>query len=305
LGDSQEEGGLMEFYEIPIAVNDLSCFPERFPAEKFEEMRKAHGEYVYACQYLLDPVPPEFQVFRRDWLKWWTVIPRHCRVAISVDPAAKVRKTSDFSAFVVHGWDERQRWYVLDLVMDKLSHSERAEVLFRLHRKWSPHSQWKVVVLYEAIGFDSDIVNIRRLQAERNYWFQVVEMSGGLLKKTSKEDRIRMLQPYMERGEFYLPRDPIRWMSHWEKRRVDLKEKFLGQLLSFPRGVNDDLLDAASMPMFWRDFQWIRAAKAQQKDQLPEMCLANVLAMADRYDALAAIPENAGFSVSELVGAAR
>jgi hypothetical protein len=177
--------------------------------------------------------------------------------------------------------------------------------LFRLHRKWSPHSQWKVVVLYEAIGFDSDIVNIRRLQAERNYWFQVVEMSGGLLKKTSKEDRIRMLQPYMERGEFYLPRDPIRWMSHWEKRRVDLKEKFLGQLLSFPRGVNDDLLDAASMPMFWRDFQWIRAAKAQQKDQLPEMCLANVLAMADRYDALAAIPENAGFSVSELVGAAR
>lgn len=182
---------------------------------------------------LQNPVAGGAQTFREEWVQYWDADNlANLNLYILVDPANSKKKYSDYTAMFVVGVGADLNLYVADIVMDRLSLTERTARLFSLVRSYRPR-----MVGYERYGMQSDIDHIRERMAQENFRFPILELTG----PTKKEDRISALVPFFEQGRVFLPRECWRNTADGEK---DLVAVFLDQYRSFPycRG-HDDLLD--------------------------------------------------------------
>jgi predicted phage terminase large subunit-like protein len=153
-----------------------------------------------------------------------------------VDPASGKKKDSDYTAMWVVGLASDGNYYVLDMLRDRLTLTERTERLFLLHRKWHPKE-----VRYEKYGMMADIEHIKSRQEIENYRFDLKEVGG----QTKKEDRIGRLIPAFEQGKFFFPKSYH--VTDYQKVVVDLVRIFLEEeFASFPVGLHDDMLDSLS-----------------------------------------------------------
>lgn len=202
-------------------------------SQKYLDEKRMAGSYIFSCQMLQNPIADDAQGFRREWLKYWNGsdgggMTRY----ILVDPANEKKKNSDYTAAFVVGLGEDRNYYVLDMVRDRMNLTERANMLFRLHKQWKPHG-----VGYEKYGKDSDIQHYEDRMERENYRFSITPLGG----RTQKEDRIRKLIPLYEQKRVYMPEACFR-MSNG--KNMDIMRVFIEQeFLSFPAGVHDDMLD--------------------------------------------------------------
>lgn len=229
--------------------------PVLMSREILDQKRREMGSYVFNSQMLQSPAADESQGFRKDWLEYhecstWNNLNRY----ILVDPANEKKKTSDYTAIIVVGLSADNNYYILDWVRDKLSLTERTDVLFMLHRKYKPLN-----VGYERYGMQADIAHIKDLQRRVNYNFKITELGGNL----SKVDRIRQLIPLFESHRIYVPVCSNRTLM--DGKTVDLTQSFLNEeYLTFPVGLHDDMLDAMArltdeaMEYKWPKFKEVR-----------------------------------------------
>lgn len=216
-----------------------------------EEKRRDMGPYIFACQMLQNPLADETQGFKEDWLKYHDGFRRDgLNVYIVVDPAGSKSKKSDYTAAWVLGLGADQNIYVLDLVRDRMSLSQRGALVMKWHRKYKPMRDGGV--RYEKYGMMGDIEHIESLQKEQNYRFDVTEVGGQI----PKNDRIKRLVPYFERGRIILPR--TLYYTNYEGKTHDLIQDFIEQeYKAFPVPVHDDMLDALAriaepdLPLIW------------------------------------------------------
>lgn len=219
--------------------------------EILEQKRRDMGSYVYNSQMLQKPAADESQGFKRDWLEFhecstWG----NMNLYILVDPANEKKKSSDYTAMAVVGLSADNNYYVLEWVRDKLSLTERTDVLFMLHRKYKPLN-----VGYERYGMQADIAHIKDLQRRVNYNFKITELGGNL----SKVDRIRKLIPLFEAHRIYMPISQNR--TDIEGKTNDLVQAFINEeYLNFPVSLHDDMLDClaritdADLELKWPKF---------------------------------------------------
>jgi phage terminase large subunit-like protein len=136
---------------------------------------------------------------------------------------------------------------------DRLGLTERANLVFKLAKKWKPLS-----VGYEEYGLQADISHLKDRMNRENYHFQLVPLGG----KLQKNERIKRLLPLFEQGRIYLPQSCHR--TNREGVTEDLVEIFINQeYRAFPVAIHDDMLDAlarildedlhASWPAIWED----------------------------------------------------
>ena len=202
-------------------------------SQKYLDQKRMAGPYIFSCQMLLNPIADEAQGFRREWLKYWNGsdgggMSRY----ILVDPANEKKQNSDYTAAFVIGLGEDRNYYVLDMVRDRMNLTERANMLFRLHKQWKP-----LGVGYEKYGKDSDIQHYQDRMERDNYRFSITALGG----KMRKEDRIRKLIPLFEQGRVYMPEACFRMSAG---KNLDIMRVFIEQeFLAFPAGVHDDMLD--------------------------------------------------------------
>lgn len=173
--------------------------------------------------------------FQREWVKYWTTPPKGGNRYVIVNPSHE-RKKSEHTEVVVLELREDESYYVVDLVRDRLSASERADLLFELHREHRP-----LRVGYEEHGLEADMPHIRERQDRENYRFSVQPLEGG---KLTVDDRIRRLVPLFQAGRVVLPETLTRKVGDAE---CDMVREFLtGEYESFPASSHKGLLDALS-----------------------------------------------------------
>ena len=206
-----------------------------------ERIRKAIGPWDFTSLYQQRTVAPDGEVFKAHWFdahQYKNVEPQILNKYILVDPANSKKKRSDYTAMMVIGLGEDKNVYVLDMVRDKLSLTERAETLFRLHKKWKPVRS----VIYEQYGAQADGTYLREKMDLLNYRFHMQIVAGHL----SKEERVRRLVPYFENGRILFPRH-CWYRTQYEEQDLDLVKVFRNEeYLTFPSGLHDDMLDALS-----------------------------------------------------------
>ena len=240
----------------PVTIDGkIDGEPVLWTREKVAEKRKAMT-FTFGAQMLLDPTADSNQGFMEGWLRYYegggdfTQLNKY----LLVDAASSKKKGSDYTAAAVVGLGPDENYYLLDMVRDRLSLTERADMVFSLHRRWKPKS-----VGYERYGMMADIEYLRERMGRENYRFEVVEVAG----QTSKIDRIKRMGPVFEGGRFLLPHALIK--HDREGLRRELVQDFISnEYLPFPVAVHDDMFDAISR--IW-DIETIWPKSSQKEDR--------------------------------------
>jgi phage terminase large subunit-like protein len=209
--------------------------PVLISQEALDEKRRDMGPFTFGCQMLLNPQADQVQGFRTEWIRHHNQNDQTepGNRYLLVDPANEKKKRSDYTSAVVLELREDQCYYELEAVRDRLSLTERADLVFRLHRKWG-----RPIVAYEKYGKDSDIQHIEDRQNREKYHFDIIPLGGAM----AKNDRIRKLIPIFEQGRYFLPYNCPQ--VDYEGKAYDATKVFLeDEYYPFPVLSHDDMFD--------------------------------------------------------------
>lgn len=264
---------------VPIVRDDQiepekwePTLPERFTSKGCYELKTDPSMTLqdWNNQYMLNPIPPEDQIFRPEWFERLgffyqpeEILNKTLRVRIFVDPANKKKKKSDYTAMIALGVDADGTIFLLDIIRDKLNVEERTNLAISLVRKYNERSMW-----YETIGFqDTDKYIIDKKCRESGYYIIVNEIAG---QSGRKEDRIAGLQPIYQLGN-------IRWPEHYwyyskyEKVKLDMIELLKDEFLMFPKCEHDDMLDCHQMMLRAPEFKPSKKKEEKQDDLFEQL----------------------------------
>jgi predicted phage terminase large subunit-like protein len=216
--------------------------------EELDDKRKLMGPFVFAAQMLLNPTASMTHNFDVSWLRHYDEVDAWCMNRYMIfDPSKGKDKNSDYTAGVVIGLAPDKNYYILDMVRDRLSLTQRAILLFNWHQKWKP-----LGVGYEQYGMQSDIEHFQDRMNREKYRFHIHEMKGNM----KKESRIERLVPMFENSRIWLPKKLVKRQFNYEQ--VDIVNAFIQEeYRPWPMGGHDDMLDVLArifdMPMAFPD----------------------------------------------------
>jgi len=178
------------------------------------------------------------QSFNKNWMKFYDLLYNYDKwnIYITVDPASKKKKDSDFTVMTVIGLAPDGNYYLLWAVRDRLNLTQRTKLLFDLVRQWKPIS-----VGYEEYGMQCDREHIEYVQGIENYRFNIIPLGGNM----AKVDRIKRLVPIMENYRFYFPHRQ-NYVTADGKIHDFMAEFIRDEYITFPVCVHDDAFDCIS-----------------------------------------------------------
>lgn len=216
--------------EYPAIRDGLALWPERWPIEKLMARKMEVGEYGFAREYLLERLSPGTQFFQKHMIQFYNPakVPEKLSRVMSVDPA--ITLDGDATGIIVTGTASKEdggKTYLLDYAKIRTDDVQKmVDEIFRLVIK---HDVTWVQV--EAIGFQRMLMHwLYEGMRDRNRHFGVEEIRS---HKATKQARIMALQPKIVAGTL---------LFHPEEQR-----DVIGELLAFPHGLHDDLIDALCM----------------------------------------------------------
>ena len=247
----------------------LRCYPCRtmsgdpvlYTSEYLETKRSVMVSFVYDSQMMCDPQFSSDIGFNEDW------IAERCNsdeiygdrdsynFYIIVDPANTKNNKSDFTAMVVVAVNGDGRYYIPDIVRDKMSLSERISSLMSLVNRWTT-SHGRPEVFYEQSGLSSDMEVIRGMMEAKRYWFTIHSMGtkprvtldprAGSGAGSLKVNRILALEPLFRGYRIVLADSCVK--VNWNGREEDMMASFvMDEYMKFPiSNDHDDMLDALS-----------------------------------------------------------
>lgn len=231
--------GKIKLIEIPVAdENDNPTHPSRFTKKDIIEMKGDLGPWVYNCQMLLKPDDPGRMSFKPEMIMYYPSIPNNLIYYLLVDPANKRKKKSDYTAMLVVGVDSERRKHIIDGIRDKLDPKQRIDEALMLIRNWNVST-----VGWEEVGLGDDNFYLEERRRELKMSFGIFPINT---VKVAKEDRIRnILMPEYSKHEWlWAKKGVLVKYSTFHGKNYDLTQDLETEMLQFPLGQHDDLLDA-------------------------------------------------------------
>ncbi len=202
---------------------DEALCPQRYDKDDLERIREAIGSRDFASLYQQRPAPEGGNMFSPEWWQyynWDDTIPDFQRVMLSVDCTFTDTKKSDYVVGTVVG-QAGNRFYVLDMVREKLDVIGTMSMISRLYQK---HSLSGTVIELAASGYAV-------------YQMMSTKVPGlvGFRPEKSKTARASGIVPIVEAGNVFLPAS-----SPW-------LDAFINEFSLFPASKNDDMVDSLTM----------------------------------------------------------
>lgn len=229
---------------------------------------KRQGSYIWSCIYQNQPCDPTTAIFLEKDFNFYGDLfnTDNLYITCTVDPAGE---GDDYTGITVVGTDSNMRMYVLDAINRAMKPAGIINEIVRLSYAWK----------FRILGIETNTFNgmLERdlqlaLEVERSNP-KFVPFSLELFRATCKKGegkhaRILSLQPFHERGDLLFPKKGLHELGGGFK---DLS----GQMLQYThahRPRYDDVLDSLAYHT-----QLIRRGYGEKEEQLPEMCIANVI----------------------------
>ena len=209
--------------------------------EKKKELESINRLSVFYREYMCEIVGDEDQLFRADDIRYYDgnvhidseknaylniTHPETKQVPINiftgVDPASSTKQTADYSVIFNIGIDPEGNRYVLPYYRKRATPLNLAEAIVNNFRKYRSQK-----TRIESVGYQEMLREyvIKRCEDEKLF------IAGLNIKenpRNSKSRRLESLQPIFARGQVHIKKD---------------MQDLLNELLLFPRGKHDDLLD--------------------------------------------------------------
>ena len=210
-------------YKKAYNENGSLFFPEKLTAAFLERQKREQGSYIFSNQYLNEIIPLDMQTFKKEWFQYYESIPKIHHNFAFIDPAISQADTADFTGVTVVAVDSENRWYVRFAKRYKITPTQLISLLFEIQKNFNCQ-----VIGIEEVAFQKALLYFLTDEMKRRNNFIPVKGIRPPTDKT-KEMRILSLVPRFEWNRVYL-----------NKNLNDLEL----ELMMFPRGAHDDLLDA-------------------------------------------------------------
>jgi len=202
-----------------------ALWPSRYSLKEILDIKNTLGSYEFSALYQQTPISSESQEFKESWFKYRTleyVDHLQTRNFLTIDTAMSEKASADNVGWCRNFVDRENNW---NLIAFKTKDNPR-DLISRIFQLQEEDG-------YEKIGIEktiySDVLKflLEDEQRKRNKFLPIVMVEH---KQIAKETRIRGLIPRYENKTIY----------HIDAK--DLEE----ELLNFPKGVHDDVCDAAA-----------------------------------------------------------
>lgn len=202
-------------------------WPEHWPRQRLVERRREIGEIAFARGYRLLCVPDEAMVIPAKSIQFWTTPQEYSLIVLAVDPAISTRQTADASALVTLGRTADRVVHCLEAVARRVTAPQLAELISEADRRWQPG----VILLESNAGFGG----LRDLFiAQAPFGAKIRSIN----QVQDKGARVRLFSVPVENGYFRL---------HGDGQQVAPgQQELFDEMIAFPVGEHDDLLDAAA-----------------------------------------------------------
>lgn len=197
----------------------------RAEREKYRAMEKLD---IWYRNKMCRTVAPESQMFKRKHFRYYD--PRELdasrlSIFMIVDPATSEEEVNDRTAILVVGVSSEGHWFILDVWAEREKPSVCFDRIFEMVVQWRP-----IVVGYEKVQYQAAIEDfLIKEMPRRNIFFNVVPLTAARRKELRIETA---LQPRYVHGAI------------WHPMQTPWVAKVESELLAFPHGEHDDVIDA-------------------------------------------------------------
>jgi predicted phage terminase large subunit-like protein len=202
--------------------------PEREPLAVLNHLREAQGEYHFAGQYQQAPAPLGGGLVKAEWFKTYTAadVPAKFEMIFqSWDTANKPTELSDYSVCTTWGVKD-QHAFLLQVFRKRLGYPELKRAVRDQAESFRP-----TTILIEDKASGTQLI-----QEMVNEGMHAIKKYEPTMDKTM---RMHSVTSTIENGFVHLP-DKAAWLA-----------EFLHELITFPKGKNDDQVDSTSQALEW------------------------------------------------------
>lgn len=227
LAEEARGGDKWTVLELP-AINEAgeALWPDFYPLKVLERYRSVLPSRDWSALYQQRPTPEEGDYFKREWFRYYNVLPNHLRIYGASDYAVTA-KGGDYTVHAVCGVDPDDNLYVVDIWRSQAESHIWVEEFINLVARHKPlkwgEEQGQII---KSLGPFID----KRMR-ERKVYCHREQMSSVADKPT----RARSFQARAAMGKVYMPHQAP-WVA-------DL----LGEMMNFPAGKHDDQIDALGL----------------------------------------------------------
>jgi phage terminase large subunit-like protein len=221
--------------------NKRLLWASNWTVEKLEQKRidmsiDGKSDAAFYQEYFNEPVSEEDQIFRRQMFRYFNdfqlrnvIMKQPYKTYIVLDPAISKRDTADFTAILCVLINSKNEFFIVDIIRARLDPIETIKELFAMYERWQPEK-----VGIETVAYQKSLIYFINEEKKRLYSSVGSMVIQEIKADTDKERKIRGLQPRYAIGSVY-------------HRENDETTRILeGELLRFPRGSTDDMIDALS-----------------------------------------------------------
>lgn len=216
-------------------------WPGRFDKGELQSIKEsyiARGKLAnFYMEYMNDPMPSEAATFKQSYFQFFEDLPWDATTELFVDlGGGSVKKTADDSAFVVLATGPQGELYVQDYVSKRMG-TDTDLMVDTIIALTHEHSCRKVYI-EKTVASNMLVASLDRSMKKKGAHINIEYVSPG---RGSADRRGNMSDGKYQRiaameAAFKLGRIKMRkWMT-----------KLVDQLLTFPRGKHDDVIDALS-----------------------------------------------------------
>lgn len=204
--------------------------PARFDKKRLMRIKRGLQPRHWSALYQQNPMPDEGEHFTKDMLRYTASVPplKYMKLFAAADLAIGLKQQNDYSVIAIGGLDWQDQIYVVDIIRFKGDTFKIVEALIAAQKKYD----------LEMVGIEKGQLELaikpvleKRMRETRTY-LNLAEGDMALVPITDKLTRARPLQGRMQQGMVYLLNTQP-WL-----------EATVHELLRFPGGVNDDIVDA-------------------------------------------------------------
>lgn len=206
--------------------NGQPIFPEEFPAERIEQLKKEKGIHFWG-QYMQDPRhSDEYTYFNPNTFSYYARPPKLVEIVAYLDPAlGKKGEQFSFPALIIIGKDSDGFIYVLDAFITKLRPAEIIKIAKMLYEKWHFSKLGVEANAFQSYFGDDLQKHFRKYGI---YDCSIIKV----IQTKSKQMRIESIEPLIHDGTIKFP-------EFW--RNYKGLTELMNQFRDYPYGANDGI----------------------------------------------------------------
>lgn len=229
-------------YDVPDPSTSLrklrnkgdALHPERYPLNELKKIRNTLTKSNWSALYQQQPTPSEGDFFKRDDLKYQWLDPAYrplCRVFMTVDYAIGKKQRNDYTVMGVHALDANDDMYTLEVRRGRWGTKEIVDNVVAMVERHRPE-----IYAGEQGQIHAAVWPLIQEALDKKRLYLTVDDT--LVPIQDKETRARPLQGRTQRHKHFFSFD-----SAARPEIFDIAER---EMLQFPNGVHDDIVDMLS-----------------------------------------------------------